>query len=159
MGTYRCAPCAVKRVPRLKVSKDALDDMMDEIRMMSRLHHPNVVQFLACCFDPFVCLVLELAVNGSLRDLLRSKEFAFAWNSHAAMVLGVARGLNYLHSFDLPIIHRDIKPANVRAHLRTATPFAGVALLTARFHRSSSPRAWCASWATLASRRTCASRR
>ena len=103
-------------MPRLKIDKEALDDMMGEIRMMSRLHHPSIVQFLACCFDPYVCLVLELAVHGSLRDLLRRSRdaLAFRWNLHASMLLGVARGLNYLHSFRPPIIHRDIKPANVR---------------------------------------------
>ena len=121
-GTYRCAPCAVKRVPRLKISQEALDGMVTEIRMMSRLRHPNVVQLLACCFDPYVCLVLELAANGSLRDLLRSKALAFRWNEHASMPLGIARGLNYLHSFDPPIIHRDIKPANVSDVPRAAAP-------------------------------------
>jgi len=37
---------------------------------MSRLHHPNIVQFLACVFNPYVCLVLELACEGSLCDVL-----------------------------------------------------------------------------------------
>ena len=117
MGTFRCAPCAVKRVPRLRVSQETLDSMMGEIRMMSRLHHPNVIQFLACCFEPFVCLVLELASRGSLRDLLDPSDvsFTFNWSEHSSVALGIARGVNYLHSFSPPIVHRDIKPANVRA--------------------------------------------
>ena len=83
---------------------------------MSRLHHPNIVQFLACVLNPYVCLVLELAARGSLRALLESKDFAFGWDVHSPMLLGAARGICYLHSFDPPIIHRDIKPANVSAH-------------------------------------------
>ena len=129
LGTYRCTPCAVKRVPRLKVCKSALDEMMNEIRMMSRLHHPNIVQLLGCCFDPYVCLVLELAARGSLRALLESEgaAFLFKWTEHARLALGMARGLSYLHSFEPPIIHRDIKPANVsatRAHARDNGPHA-----------------------------------
>jgi hypothetical protein len=79
--------------------------------MMSRLRHPNIIH-LACVFEPYVCLVLELATKGSLRALLLdTKKSGFE-----SMLLDVARGLHYLHSaFEAPIAHRDIKPDNVRA--------------------------------------------
>ncbi len=112
---FNCAACAVKRVPRDKVTSKSIKDMMAEIRMMSRLRHPGIIQFLGCCFDPYVCLVLELAARGSLKALLRSEDFSFAWSRHASMALDVARALHYLHTaFEPPIIHRDVKPDNVR---------------------------------------------
>ena len=40
---------------------ETLQAFANEVHLMSRLRHPNVIQFLACCFDPYVCLVLELA--------------------------------------------------------------------------------------------------
>jgi serine/threonine protein kinase len=83
--------------------------MMGEIKMMARLHHPNVIQFLACCFKPYVCLVLEMASKGSLRQLLDARKlmdgppgssFAFKWEEGGAkMALGMARGLHYLREF------------------------------------------------------------
>jgi serine/threonine protein kinase len=99
------------------VASESIDSMMSEIEMMSRLRHPNIVQFLACVFEPYVCLVLEFATKGSLRALLDTKKsgFEFKWREHASMVLDVARAINYLHSaFVPPIAHRDIKPDNVR---------------------------------------------
>ena len=67
----------MKRVPRENVKKQAIEGMILEIKMMSKLHHPNVIQFLACCFEPFVCLVLELAPKGSLKALLSGNTFTF----------------------------------------------------------------------------------
>jgi hypothetical protein len=96
VASYRCAPCAVKRVPKYKISARALDDMMSEIRMMSRLHHPNIIQFLACCFEPYVCLVLELAANGSLRALLETSKsgFKFKWEEGGASMAMVRESSN-----------------------------------------------------------------
>ena len=98
-ATFHCAPCAVKRVPRERISTEAVDGMMSEIRMMSRLHHPNIIQFLACVFEPYVCLVLELAAKGSLRNLVdpNKSKFKFKWEEGGAeMVSGIARGMHYL---------------------------------------------------------------
>jgi serine/threonine protein kinase len=99
------------------VDQDTIDGMMSEIEMMSRLRHPNIIQFLACVFEPYVCLVLEFATKGSLRALLDANKsgFEFKWREHASMVLDTARAINYLHSAFTPaIVHRDIKPDNVR---------------------------------------------
>ena len=69
------------------------------------MRHPNIIQFLACVFEPYVCLVLELAAYGCLRALLFSKDFTFKWDKRcASMMRGVARAVNYLHSLSPPLL-------------------------------------------------------
>ena len=50
---------AVKRVPKAKICRKAITEMTEEIVTMQRLRHPNIVTFLGCCFEPFVCIVME----------------------------------------------------------------------------------------------------
>jgi serine/threonine protein kinase len=89
----------VKRVPRDNIKKRVVNELLSEIearpvlliflpshsheanQMMSRLHHPNIIQFLGCVFEPYVCLVLELAALGSLKDVLAAEDFVFSWSS------------------------------------------------------------------------------
>lgn len=61
-------------------------------------------------------LVYELMHNGNLQDaLLRGKRppELLEWKTRFAIVLDIARGLEYLHSLDPPVIHGDIKPSNI----------------------------------------------
>lgn len=53
--------------------------------------------------------------NGNLHDaLLRRKcPELMRWEKRFAVALDVARGIQFLHSFDPPVIHGDIKPSNV----------------------------------------------
>ena len=46
------AKVALKRIPKAKLTRDAVAGMTDEIVMMQQLRHPNIVTFIGCCFDP-----------------------------------------------------------------------------------------------------------
>jgi hypothetical protein len=46
-------------MPSNEISEEALQKFMQEIRLMSCLHHPNVVVFLGACVAPNICLVRE----------------------------------------------------------------------------------------------------
>ncbi|PIN06540.1 MEKK [Handroanthus impetiginosus] len=61
-------------------------------------------------------LVYEYMQNGSLQDALldRKCEELMQWNKRFAIIMSIAKGLDYLHcSCDPPIIHGDIKPSNI----------------------------------------------
>ncbi|KAL9672544.1 hypothetical protein QQ045_028795 [Rhodiola kirilowii] len=60
-------------------------------------------------------LVYEYMCNGSLQDaLLLKKDVRLRdWNCRFLIALDVARGIEYLHSRDPPIVHCDVKPSNV----------------------------------------------
>jgi len=63
--------------------------------------------------DP--CLVYEYMPNGSVSDKLKRKNgtTALTWTQRANIAEGTARGLQYLHSQNPPIIHGDIKSPNI----------------------------------------------
>ena len=83
--------------------------VLREIDIMSKLHHPNVVQFFGYVNDPFV-IVLEYVPN---RDL-ESKMGHLRMNTKINITRDILKGLIYIHNRKpLDLIHRDIKPSNV----------------------------------------------
>ena len=73
-----------------------------EVSIMAGLDHPNVVPLLgSCCEADHRVAVFDYMPHGNLRDLLDSKTPAarhFNWPARLNVLLGVAKGLHYLHS-------------------------------------------------------------
>lgn len=72
-----------------------------EVGIMAGLHHPNLVPLLgSCCEGDQRVAVFEYMPHGNLRDLLDGKVGAarhFNWPARLNVLLGVAKGLAYLH--------------------------------------------------------------
>jgi serine/threonine protein kinase len=91
-----------------------------EIAIMSKLHHPNIVQFLGFIHDPFI-IVSEYIVNGTISSNMHN----FNRNQKLSIIKDILRGLAYLHNRrQLSLIHRDIKPSNI---LITSSKMAKIA--------------------------------
>ena len=84
-----------------------------EMKMASRLRHPNLVQFIgATSLTEGEPIILTELMTTSLRELL--KEGPLEHSAIVSISLDVTRALNYLHLMDPhPLIHRDISSANV----------------------------------------------
>jgi len=81
---------------------------------MEILRHPNICMFLgACTQPPNFALVLEYCSRGSLMGLIQNKEINLNWDDKKRLALETCRALNYLHSFNPPILHRDLKSLNL----------------------------------------------
>lgn len=94
--------------------------VLREIAIMSKLHHPNIVQFLGFIDDPFI-LVIEYISNGTISSNMHN----FNKNQKLSIMKDILRGLAYLHNRrPLSLIHRDIKPSNI---LITASKMAKIA--------------------------------
>ncbi|MCO5548460.1 hypothetical protein L7F22_001918 [Adiantum nelumboides] len=64
----------------------------------------------------YFILVYEYVPNGNLHSHLfgRAADHSFGWLRRLDIAVGIAQGLDYLHSFaDPPVIHRDVKPSNI----------------------------------------------
>ncbi|MBA0581555.1 hypothetical protein Gorai_023731 [Gossypium raimondii] len=86
--------------------------------MISNIRHPNLVELIGCCVDDnHRILVYEYLENNSLASVLlgsRSKYIALDWPKRAAICLGTASGIAFLHYEAVPrIVHRDIKASNI----------------------------------------------
>ncbi|KAG2632548.1 hypothetical protein PVAP13_2NG114100 [Panicum virgatum] len=88
-----------------------------EVATISAVQHRNLVKLHGCCIDSNThLLVYEYLENGSLDRALfgKNSRLKLDWSTRFEIILGIARGLAYLHEeSSIRIVHRDIKASNV----------------------------------------------
>ncbi|KAG2577352.1 hypothetical protein PVAP13_6NG092603 [Panicum virgatum] len=87
-----------------------------EVATISAVQHRNLVKLYGCCIDSNTpLLVYEHHKNGSLdRALFGDSGLSLDWPTRFEIILGITRGLTYLHEeSSVHIVHRDIKASNV----------------------------------------------
>ncbi|XP_047311772.1 serine/threonine/tyrosine-protein kinase HT1-like [Impatiens glandulifera] len=117
-GIYKQIAVAVKMVRIPSQMENAtrvllLNQFKSEVALLSRLYHPNIVQFIAACRKPPVNLIIiEYMSQGNLRMYLNKKEpYSLSTETILRLALDISRGMSYLHSEG--VIHRDLKSNNL----------------------------------------------
>ena len=106
---------ALKKVNLKRQSSQEQTDTLNEIRVMERVDHPNIVKFYEAFLEGgSVYIVMEYLGGGDLSTLIR-------WYSAAKTPIPeetlwrycaeLASAFKYMHA--MRIIHRDIKPSNI----------------------------------------------
>ncbi|KOM38967.1 hypothetical protein LR48_Vigan03g234900 [Vigna angularis] len=93
-------------------------EFSNEVTLLSRIHHRNLVQLLGYCRDEEnSMLVYEFMHNGTLKEHLYgplANGRSINWIKRLEIAEDAAKGIEYLHTGCVPVvIHRDLKSSNI----------------------------------------------
>ncbi|XP_041068646.1 discoidin domain-containing receptor 2-like isoform X2 [Carcharodon carcharias] len=112
---------AVKML-RSDATKNARNDFLKEVKIMSRLKDPNIIRLLGVCVrDDPLCMITEYMENGDLNQFLASHELEekiagasdvpnISYPSLVYLASQIASGMKYLASMNF--VHRDLATRN-----------------------------------------------
>ncbi|KAK2431248.1 lysM domain receptor kinase [Trifolium repens] len=109
-GELRGKKAAIKKMTML-----ATREFLAEMKVLTSVHHCNLVRLIGYCIERSLFLVYEYMDNGNLsQHLHNSEKEPMTWSTRLRIALDVARGLEYIHDHSVPVyIHRDIKSDNI----------------------------------------------
>ncbi|GFY89834.1 ACT-like protein tyrosine kinase family protein [Actinidia rufa] len=111
-GTYCSQEVAIKILKPDRVNSDLLREFAQEVFIMRKVRHKNVVQFIGACTKlPSICIVTEYMSGGSVYDYLHKQKGTFKLPALLRVASDISKGMNYLHQNN--ILHRDLKAANL----------------------------------------------
>ncbi|CAN1831632.1 Rust resistance kinase Lr10 [Linum perenne] len=115
-SVYKCklrsGSFAAVKILGKKSTAGGVQDFINEVATIGRIHHTNVVRLIGFCSEGSKrALVYEFMPNGSLEG---GGQKTLSLEQLYRISIGVARGIEYLHSgCAMQILHFDIKPHNV----------------------------------------------
>ena len=101
----------VAKVINPNICKNEKELVLREFEIMTKLHHPNIVQFLGYIDKPFI-IVMEYIPNGDLLENINKR--TLSKENKKKIMKDILQGLVYIHNrLPYSLIHRDIKPTNI----------------------------------------------
>ncbi|KAK1284407.1 putative G-type lectin S-receptor-like serine/threonine-protein kinase [Acorus calamus] len=119
---------AVKRLS--KNSRKGLEEFKNEVELIARLQHKNLVRLLGwCVHENENILIYEYLPNKSLDKFIfdSTRSGQLDWVKRHHIIEGITQGLLYLHQYSrLRIIHRDMKTSNIFGYMSPEYAMSGL---------------------------------
>eukprot|EP00727_Mastigamoeba_balamuthi_P013404 m51a1_g8687 putative pas domain-containing protein tyrosine kinase (1191) ;mRNA; r:15840-20269 len=105
---------AVRVIEKRATPKEDQRVIKEEVLLLSRHHHPNVLLLLGFCETPSeIMVVTEYLEGGTLADYIKRFKGSTSVFSLISMAFDVLKGIAYLHSCKPPIVHGSINKNNL----------------------------------------------
>eukprot|EP00927_Polykrikos_kofoidii_P062584 TRINITY_DN5739_c0_g1_i3.p1 TRINITY_DN5739_c0_g1~~TRINITY_DN5739_c0_g1_i3.p1 ORF type:complete len:787 (-),score=125.20 TRINITY_DN5739_c0_g1_i3:142-2502(-) len=128
VGAMHCgSPVAVKVSRSQTGCLRQLPSLVNELRVLRFVRHPNIVVFFGACLDPTsaeIALVFEWVEGRSLDDFAQPPPAPPDSLDRFRIILDVACALRYLHALRPCVVHSDVKSGNVLVELLGTRPRA-----------------------------------
>ena len=113
-ATYDSMPVCVKQLYSLLIDPDDMGEFINEASILAQMSHPQIVRFYGVAVDSEGLFIVTELCASSLEAFMRSR-----WEAgkqitvlhKIAILLQIARGMEYVHS--LGLVHRDLKIGNI----------------------------------------------
>lgn len=117
-GVLQSSPVAVKvaRQPPAPTNMEDVPVLLNEIRVLRRVRHPNIVIFHGVVIDLAnweLAIVMEFVVGRVLNEVVLDNKNIITDSRRWSILEGMCRALEYLHGMNPQIIHGDLKPGNI----------------------------------------------
>ncbi|XP_028137592.1 serine/threonine-protein kinase pelle [Diabrotica virgifera virgifera] len=121
-GTWKCTQVAIKRLDqkdKKEYETEQIKQSITELHCLNAYRHDNILPLYGYSIGgPHPCLIYQYMAGGSLDNRLRTRdpEKVLKWPTRLNIAIGVARGLQFLHTNRIngkPLVHGDIKSANI----------------------------------------------
>jgi len=95
-------------------------DFIHEMRQLSKLRHPCIVQIMGAVISPRQepMLVMEFMDHGSLYDLLHNETMNIEGELVLPILRDIVQGIRFLHAATPAVIHGDLKAQNVLVDIK-----------------------------------------
>eukprot|EP00439_Symbiodinium_sp_Y106_P072206 s573_g13.t1 len=110
-AVYRGLPVVVKALhyEGSASSCEAVEDMLAEIKILTKLSHPRLVPLVGACLEATqLALVTRLAPGGNLHHALHVRRHSFSREICFQLAMDCLEGVRYLHSLQPPVLHLDL---------------------------------------------------
>ena len=102
---------AIKTLQKKKLG-DSIQKIKDEIKILSKLDHPNICRYYETFESPkHFYVVMEYCGGGDLFDKITSKENEMSEQRASVIMRKLIHAINHCHANN--IVHRDLKPENI----------------------------------------------
>ena len=110
LGSWRKTTVVVK-ISNTNISKEDEQLFLSEFEVMTKMHHPNIIQLLGYVREPFM-IVMEYLPKNDLTVYI--SEYKLKIKKKINICIEILKGVCYLHNRKPQyIIHRDLKPQNI----------------------------------------------